>query len=101
MDLDLLLSNTSNLINFKPLPKFPVSSRDLAIVVKEKVPAGEVLDTMKQIGGNLLEDLELFDIYKGGQIAKGYKSMAFSLTFRAQNRTLTDVEVNEIIERKR
>lgn len=99
LDLDLLLSNTSNLINFKPLPKFPVSSRDLAIVVKEKVPAGEVLDTMKQIGGNLLEDLELFDIYKGGQIAKGYKSMAFSLTFRAQNRTLTDVEVNEIIER--
>lgn len=46
-----------------------------------------------------MESVELFDVYKGGQIAKGYKSMAFSLVFRAPDRTLTDVEVNEVVER--
>lgn len=99
LDLDVILANTSEKMEFKPLPRFPSSSRDLAIVIKEKILAGEILDTIKLIGGNLLENVELFDIYKGGQILKGYKSMAFSLNFRAKDRTLTDTEVNEIIEK--
>jgi phenylalanyl-tRNA synthetase beta chain len=98
LDMDVILSKASGEINFKPLPKFPTSDRDLAIVVKQKVLAGDILNTMKEIGGNLLEKAELFDVYQGGQILKGYKSMAFSLTFRAKDRTLTDSEVNEIIE---
>ena len=54
---------------------------------------------MKENGGELLEKVELFDVYQGSQIAKGHKSMAFSLIFRAEDRTLTDEEVNEIIEK--
>jgi len=99
LNLDAILNKASRKINFKPLPKFPSSDRDLAIVVKEKVLASDVLNTIKEIGGKLLEEVELFDVYQGSQIAKGYKSMAFSLIFRAEDRTLTDVEVNEIIEK--
>lgn len=99
LNLDAILNKASRKINFKPLPKFPSSDRDLAIVVKEKVLASDVLNTIKEIGGKLLEEVELFDVYQGSQIAKGYKSMAFSLIFRAEDRTLTDVEVNKIIEK--
>ena len=99
LNLDIILDKASGKINFEPLPKFPASDRDMAVVVKEKVLAGDILNTMKEIGGNLLEKVELFDVYQGGQILKGYKSMAFSLTFRAKDRTLTDAEINEIIEK--
>ncbi len=99
LNLDVILDNASGKINFESLPKFPASDRDLALVVKEKVLAGDILNTMKEIGGNLLEKVELFDVYQGGQILKGNKSMAFSLTFRAKDRTLTDAEINEIIEK--
>ncbi|NLZ54875.1 MAG: phenylalanine--tRNA ligase subunit beta [Thermoanaerobacteraceae bacterium] len=98
LNLDIILSKTSRKINFKPLPKYPSSDRDLAIVVKEKVLAGDVLNIIKEIGGKLLEEVKLFDVYQGSQIAKGYKSMAFSLIFRAEDKTLTDKEVNNIIE---
>ncbi|HHV17386.1 MAG TPA: phenylalanine--tRNA ligase subunit beta [Thermoanaerobacterales bacterium] len=99
LDIDVILSKASKKINFKPLPKFPTSDRDLAVVVKETVLASDVLSAMKETGGKLLEKAELFDVYQGGQIPKGYKSMAFSLTFRAKDRTLTDAKVNEIIEK--
>ncbi|AEE90865.1 Phenylalanine--tRNA ligase beta subunit [Tepidanaerobacter acetatoxydans Re1] len=99
LDLDIILSNASGKVGFEPLPKFPTSDRDLAIVVNEKVLVGDVINTIKESAGNLLERVELFDIYQGGQIAKGYKSIAFSLVFRAEDRTLTDTEVNEIIEK--
>lgn len=99
LDLDKILNNASLSVEFEALPRFPVSSRDLALVVEEKVLAGQLLDTIIEIGGNLLESVELFDIYKGGQIPEGFKSMAFSLTFRAEDRTLTDSEINEIVEK--
>lgn len=98
LNLDVILSKASRKINFKPLPKFPTSDRDIAIVVKERVLAKDILDTIKVIGGNLLENAELFDVYQGGQVPKGYKSMAFSITFRAEDRTLTDAKVNETME---
>lgn len=99
LDLDIVLSRASEKIDFKPLPRFPASDRDLAIVVQEKVLAADVIEVMKENGGELLEKVELFDVYQGSQIAKGHKSMAFSLIFRAEDRTLTDEEVNEIIEK--
>ncbi|HHY42910.1 MAG TPA: phenylalanine--tRNA ligase subunit beta [Thermoanaerobacterales bacterium] len=99
LNLDTILSKASRKIVFKPLPKFPASDRDLAIVVKERILADDIISTIKEIGGELLEKVELFDVYQGSQIAKGYKSMAFSLIFRAEDRTLTDKEVNDIIEK--
>ncbi|WP_422445425.1 phenylalanine--tRNA ligase subunit beta [Thermoanaerobacterium sp. DL9XJH110] len=96
IDLDLLLENACTTIRFKPLPKFPASDRDLAIVVEDRVLAGDIIEAIKEAGGELLEKVELFDVYKGGQIPRGFKSMAFSLTYRAAERTLTDTEVNDV-----
>lgn len=99
LDLDTILENASNKVIFKPLPKFPASERDLAIVVDERVLARDIIKEICESGKPLLESVELFDVYQGGQIAKGYKSMAFSLVFRAPDRTLTDIEVNEVFEK--
>jgi len=99
MDLDLLFKHSSRTIKFSPLPKFPATERDLALIVKDDVPAGHIIETIKEIGGQLLEKVELFDIYKGDQIPEGCKSIAFSLTFRDMKKTLTDTEVNNLHEK--
>lgn len=99
LTLKPVFEDISSNITFKPLPKFPASSRDLAIIVKEDVPAGDIINTIKKVGGNLLEEVEIFDIYKGKQIEKDCKSLAFSLTYRSKDRTLTDKNVEDIHEK--
>src|SRR5947209_2341703 len=76
-----------------PLPKFPAVERDLAVVVEESIAAGAILLTIKESGGELLEQARAFDEYRGSQVAEGHKSTAFTLTFRSPGRTLTDAEV--------
>ncbi len=87
------------IINVKPLPKFPPLLRDLSLVLPEKVTVEEVINLFKSIEKERLESINLFDIYQGGNIQNGYRSMAFSLTFRVEDRTLQDEEVNSIIEK--
>ncbi|HHW04119.1 MAG TPA: phenylalanine--tRNA ligase subunit beta [Thermoanaerobacterales bacterium] len=99
LDMDLLIKKASTDIKFSALPRFPASDRDLAIIVEEKVPAGDIIKVIKGAGGELVESVELFDIYKGDQIKKGFKSIAFSITYRAKDRTLTDEDVNEVHNR--
>jgi phenylalanyl-tRNA synthetase beta chain len=96
LSFDLMLDNASNIIEFKPLPKYPSSERDLAIIVEDSVPAGDIIEEIRKASDELLEKVELFDVYKGGQIPTGFKSLAFSLVYRASEKTLTDLEVNEI-----
>ena len=79
---------------YKPLPKFPESSRDIAMIVDESIMVKEIEDIIVKNAGKILESLKVFDVYKGNQIGKGYKSVAFNLTFRSSERTLTDEEVN-------
>jgi len=81
---------------FKPLPKFPAMTRDFAMVVTEDVKVGDLEKDIKNNAGDLLEDAKLFDVYRGSQMAAGTKSVAFSLVYRAPDRTLTDKEVNDI-----
>lgn len=83
---------------FAQLPKFPAVDRDLAIVVSRGVAAAEINRLIRKKAGELLESISLFDVYQGEQIKEGYKSMAFSLRFQAPDRTLTDEEVNSVIE---
>lgn len=78
---------------YKPLPKFPASQRDIAMLVKDDVIVKDIEDIIKAKGGKLLESIKLFDVYKGKQIADGFKSVAYSITFRADDRTLTDDDV--------
>jgi phenylalanyl-tRNA synthetase beta chain len=82
---------------FRELPKFPAIVRDVALIVEEEITHEKVLAA---IGRNKdLEQVALFDIFRGGSIPTGKKSLAYSLTFRAADRTLTDAEVNETHER--
>ena len=78
----------------RPLPRFPAVNRDLGVVVAEDVPAGELLRSIKEAGGELLESATAFDEYRGSQVGDGRKSDAFALTFRLPDRTLTDAEVD-------
>jgi phenylalanyl-tRNA synthetase beta chain len=78
----------------KPLPRFPAVSRDIALVMDEAVGIGSVMETIRRAAGRTLEDVKLFDLYRGAQVGAGKKSAAFSLSFRASDRTLTDAEVN-------
>jgi phenylalanyl-tRNA synthetase beta chain len=76
------------------LPRYPSVQRDLAVVVDENVPSGELHASIKGAGGELLANVRAFDEYRGGQLPPGRKSVAFTLTFRSPHRTLTDAEVD-------
>ncbi|HXI83162.1 MAG TPA: phenylalanine--tRNA ligase subunit beta [Verrucomicrobiae bacterium] len=79
---------------FRELPKFPAVVRDMALVVEEGQQHGDVIAAIAKNPNKFLERVELFDIYRGSSIPTGKKSMAYSLTFRAPDRTLTDTEIN-------
>ena len=83
---------------FRALPRFPGSARDLAVVCRESVTVGELEDCILRAGGALLRSVKLFDVYRGAGIQPGMKSAAFSLSFRAEDRTLTDADVEPAME---
>ena len=95
-DFSALLSFFVPKKSFKPLPKFPSVRRDLALIVKEDIPAEAIRKAILKGGGRILEKVELFDLYRGKSIPDGHKSLAYSLTFRAQDRTLKDEEVDRV-----
>ena len=86
-------------VKYEPLPRFPAVQRDLAVVVDREVTAGEVEAAIRAMRLGLLTRLTLFDVYTGGQVGRGKRSLAWSLTFQAPDRTLTDAEVNRLHER--
>lgn len=94
-----LLPNTKEKPRFKPLPSYPGVRRDLALLVPEKITAKEVEKLIKESSGELLYSIKLFDVYQGEKIEKGYKSLAFSLFFLSLDHTLTDEEVDSLVER--
>jgi len=79
------------------LPRYPAVNRDIAVVVDANIPAGELHRTIKEAGGSSLESVRAFDEYRGGQVGEGRKSVAFTLTFRSPERTLTDAEVEKVM----
>jgi len=82
-----------------PVPRFPAIRQDIAVIVDEGVPASQVQATIRAAGGRLLTDARLFDVYRGGQIGAGKKSLAYALTFQAPDRTLTDKEAAKVQSR--
>jgi len=81
---------------YEPLPRFPAVQRDLAIVLPNEVTAGQVEDAIRAMKLPLLSRITLFDVYEGGQVGAGRRSLAWSVTFQASDRTLTDTEVNDL-----
>ncbi len=84
---------------YKQLPKYPAVSRDIAMLIDDSINVYEIEKIIKKCSGNILEGYKLFDVYKGAQIPKGKKSVAYSVTFRADDRTLTDEEISEVFNK--
>jgi phenylalanyl-tRNA synthetase beta chain len=78
---------------YEGIAKFPAVGRDISMLVPKDVLIGQLDDVIRQRGGKILEDCKLFDIYEGSQVKEGYKSVAFSITFRAKDRTLEENDI--------
>ncbi len=99
IDLDKLLAKKVGKMKYKEISKFPNIKKDLAVVVDKKVTAQEIGINIKKFAGSLLENYEVFDVYTGEGVAENKKSVAFSLTFGKQDRTLTDEEINAVMDK--
>lgn len=99
LDFDLLLARRSAGKSFKPLPAFPAIRRDVAMLVPESTTHDAVLQVVKKARAQNLESVELFDVFRGKNVPAGQKSLAYALTYRSAERTLTDAEVNAAHER--
>jgi phenylalanyl-tRNA synthetase beta chain len=93
VSLPLLLAQPRRARSARDVSRFPASDLDLAFAVDEGVPAGAVLETLTDAGGEALESAHLFDVYRGAQVGEGRRSLAFRLRFRAPDRTLSDTEL--------
>jgi phenylalanyl-tRNA synthetase beta chain len=96
IDLEPLLA-ASRIPRAQPLPRFPAIERDIAVVVEDHVAAAALQATVREAGGEFLEQARAFDEYQGPQVPDGHKSVAFALTFRSPERTLTDAEVDKVM----
>jgi phenylalanyl-tRNA synthetase beta chain len=94
-DLEALLAAVPARYAYNPVPRFPAALRDIAVIVNEAVTAEQVGAEIRAAGGGLLRSLHLFDLYRGGSIQPGKKSLAYALTYQAEDRTLTDKEVDK------
>ncbi len=96
LNLYHLLKLIPESITYTPIPIYPCVERDIAIVVHEDVPASEILEMIRAFPSELIEELSIFDYYKGGNIPGGRKSLAFGITYRSKEKTLTDEEVEKL-----
>ena len=99
IDMPLIVEMASFDRKYTGIAKFPAVTRDLSMVCPKQILAGDIEKIIESKGGSYLESYRLFDIYEGNQIKLGYKSMAYSITFRAADRTLDDEAVNEPLNR--
>ena len=84
---------------YEGIAKYPAVSRDISMVVPKDILAGQIEAVIAQRGGKILEGYQLFDIYEGAQIKKGFKSMAYSITFRAKDRTLEESDITAVMKK--
>ena len=99
INLDKLLSKKVGKMKYKEVSKFPSVKKDLAVVVDKNVTAGEIATYIKKAAGSLLIGSEVFDVYTGAGMEENKKSLAYSLEFGAADRTLTDEEINQVLDK--
>lgn len=99
LNLEMLLSRELPESTYKPIPRFPAISRDIALIVDQAQEAAELEQVIRKAGGKLLQHVKVFDVYEGEHVAAGKKSIAFTMEFYDPERTLTDEEVNQIHEK--
>ena len=94
LDVDSLFAHTQTEPTYTPLPKFPAVTRDLALLCDETIPVRILEKAIMKGAGNLLETIQLFDVYQGEQIENGKKSVAFNIVLRSAENTLAEEQVN-------
>lgn len=99
LSFDALHSLRGGIPVYKPLPRFPAVTRDIAVVCGAEIPVGDMVDHIMAEGGQYLKGCRIFDVYTGHHISEGKKSVAFSLTMRADDQTLTDDHAEETVKK--
>lgn len=99
LDATIVMKYMAKDLKYKALPKYPATSRDLAMLVDVDVNAADIEKAMTKAAGQNLTQITLFDVYTGKQVEEGQKSLAFSLTFQSNDKTLTDAEIDPAIEK--
>ena len=99
IDVEKLLACVDDNVKYKALPKFPAAERDIAVLVDTEATVGELEATMVKASGEILESIKLVDVYEGDRVPQGKKSVAFSLKFRASDRSLTSDEVSRVFNK--
>ena len=94
LNIPEMLELSCDEISYKPLPKFPASTRDLSVIVDDEVPVAEIEKAIRGAVGKILEKVTLFDVYKGKQIEDGKKSVSYSISMRSHEGTLTDEQAD-------
>lgn len=98
LNLEIILNAKAGKIKYEPISKYPQTTRDLAFIVKDEVQVADIIQSIRRNGRNVIQDIEVFDVYHGNHVEKGYKSIALSIVFQSNEHTLKDEEVNEIYE---
>ena len=96
MSLDILLGCANLKKTFTALPKYPSVKRDIAILLDDTINASGIYDVIKEEARELVKSVDVFDLYKGRQIQEGKKSLAYTIEYRSDERTLNDKEVNDV-----
>ena len=99
VDMPKVVARASFDRKYEGIAKYPSVTRDISMVMKKDIFVGQIEAVIQSCGGKILESFHLFDIYEGSQIKEGYKSVAYSITFRAKDRTLEDKDVNAVMEK--
>ncbi len=99
IDLQMIVSKASLVPRYVPLPRYPAANRDIAIVVTRDIPAEKLKKAIIEAGGEITGEVGLFDLYEGKQIPEGKRSLAFSITFRREEGTLTETEINAAMQK--
>ena len=98
LDFGALFASRVTEVYYTPLPRFPSVNRDIAVVCDDALTAGELISCIREAGGEYLKGCEVFDVYRGANIPEGKKSVAFSLTLRSDDQTLTDAHADEAVQ---
>ena len=96
LNLEVIMNNKAGKIKFDPISKYPQVSRDLAFVVKDEIAVKDILQAIKKHGKGIVQNVEVFDVYRGEHVAKGYKSIALSILFQSADHTLKEEEINTV-----
>lgn len=96
INLDELLPLSPEIVKYVSIPKYPPIDRDIALIVDDSLPAAGIIEQIRAFPTEIIEDISVFDFYKGKSIPENKKSLAFTIRYRAKDRTLTDSEIEEL-----